>query len=298
MGLMKQGMVERATGTTDLELEAQANESLLVKKISAHIPSAAAQDRNIWIDQVNIQQWVALSTWYALAGIQSTGYVPKYNPLHAAGVLRPFPIASGQKLLIDGGVANSYTEVVYDRYDEGDITADMPNGTQSPEYDLIQVISNSSAVSAAGDAPLDQSDLDTAFPAFPGGANVPANHTMKLMALFGSPVAEGDGGASDGATTLLKFIQDRRDLFDKDLGGITFAGDTSHVAASTIYSPFASRLSQGLALAEPSIIVFDEPIVFGEGSELNVFATVTGAGTDLAASVIPLGLVFHVTRRP
>lgn len=299
MSLRKKGMVEVATGTSALTLKAEAHESIRVTDIRYFTLAAGAEDFDISIDTKRIMQLKAPSGWYLGFSNPISNIVSILTSLKELGMFWPIPLASGQTLTVTAAGANKFVEVVYDLYDAGDVQANEPNGTLSNESMLYQVIGNSDTVTAAGDWPLDQSQLDSIFPAFPGGAKVPANHTMDLLALFGSPVTKAASGAQQQHTSRLKLVKNADDIADKDLGGYLFYGDQDYATNGTHYRTDASRLWVPKDGVRAGLIVFDEPIRFVGGDELNVNATVVESATagDLTANEISLGMVFRVSRQ-
>lgn len=287
-------MVESTSGTTALTLQARAGESLLVKDIDNVIAAAGAEDISVSIDRKKIMQFKAPAGWYHLANMFPTGFFSIVGVMRVLGLLSPIPVAEGETLTITAPGANDYLNVRYDVYDADDIQSAMKNGSKGNTYDLFQVVSNSNVLTAAGDLPLDQSDLDTLFPAFPGGVVVPARHKMTLKAMFGSPAATGS--ATGQFTTKLKLLRDREDMLDADLLGIDFLGDAADAGGSVIFTPVASRIAAGVAFVHPRIFVFDDPVIFEAGSELNVYATIgdSGAGSDFTAGQVKVGMLFDV----
>lgn len=299
MALIRSGMVEHTSGTTALALKMEHGQSARVRRIEVVAAAAQADDYTIKIDRKSITQWKTPSAWYGMSDVLGRGYPTIVDALVAAGLWPVIPIASGEELTIDAPGANDYLEVEYDLYDEADVSADEPNGSKSATYRLPQVISNSAIVEAAGDAPLNQSDLDAQFPAFPGGEIVPSHMEMRLLAMFGTPAAISKATATHTQhTTYIKALADRADIFDKDLAGFPFVGNIDSATEAIDYAPDAGRLACGVAGVMPRLIVYKEPLIFPAGTELNVYATVVedAAGGDFAAAAIKLGMLFDVVR--
>jgi len=296
--LNRQGMVLKSVGTNVLEYTVPAGKSMRIRDIMYRTAAAAAEDISITVDRKLVMQFVAASGMYLLAERPSAGIFSTYRVLKAAGIDLDIPIEAGQVLNITAPGTNNYMEIVYDLYDEGDVKAEEPNGSKADKYTLLQVISNSGVLAAAGDLALDRSDTNAAFPNFPAGAVVPAKHKMILRGLFGAPASKGTGTANGEYTTFLKFLKDREDIFDPALIGINFLGDATFTTASLSNTTIMSRLLRPFAYVQAGLIMFDNPIEFDSGSELNVFATIarTGAGGDFVAGDVKLGLVFDVLR--
>ena len=242
---------------------------------------------------------VGLSGWNVLRDLNVLTYIPVAKVLKRLGLWPTFPVGKGQTFSITGGASGDYIAAYYDLYDAEDVSPGEPNGSDADVYRMIQMISNAGVRATAGDLQLNQSDIDSVFPAFPGGEVVPANTEMALLALFGSGVTKGTAAANGEYTTKLKFLADREDMFDKDLTGLDYLGDVAHVAATTEYETQIGPLALGIATMVPKIITFPDPIIFKAGEEVNIFATLarTGAGADFVAAELKLGLVFDVYRR-
>jgi hypothetical protein len=291
-------MVEVAEGTSSLELKAEAGTSLQIVDISFGVDGAQAEDITLSIDRKAIHHFKFPSGWYGLAEFPASSYQSLYRYLRKKGLIRPIPVGEGETVSVTAPGANNTLEVVYDLYDAGDIVPNMYNGSKSDRYDLLQIISNSAAISADGDADLDQSDLDSEFPGFPGGEVVPGRTQMLLKGLFGTGVSEGTGAAVGIYTDRIKFLADREDIFDKDLNGLLYVGDLSRTTATAAYGTDHGRLDIGRQYVEPKIIQFDDPIVFGPGEEVDISVECVEStdGATLAAGEIKLGMIFEVQR--
>tara|TARA_Y100000310_G_scaffold330007_1_gene400890 strand:+ start:698 stop:1576 length:879 start_codon:yes stop_codon:yes gene_type:complete len=289
-------MVEKTNGTTALSLQMPAGQSAMIRDIFCDLAAAGAEDIDVSVDRKRIFSFVAPSTWYLLGSDHPAGAYSILSEIIKAGLFQGIPLGEGETLEITGPGAGDYMEAVYDLYDAPDISPMSMNGSKSKSYQLFQVVSNAGTRATAGDLELNQSDLDTIFPQFPGGAVVPANLRMELRCLFGSTATKGGGAANGEFTQYLKMLRDREDILDKDLTGMTFLGDATYVTAAVEYRSEACRFGVSGSFALPHIVVFDPPIVFESGSELNVIATIgrTGAAADFAAGDIKVGMLFDV----
>ncbi len=298
MGLIRQNMIERAAGVTPLVLQLGSSESARVKRIWYEPAAAALEAIRVFIDRREVLHFAAPAMWRLLSDMYVGGYTSIAGALHRIGLWPVIPIGKGEALTITGGAANSYLTVVYDLYDGEDVNPAEPNGSKADRYRLFQIVSNAGVLAAAGDLALNQSDLDSLFPSFPGGHDVPAGSTMELIGLFGTAASKGTGAANGEYTTALKLLKDREDLLDRDLVGLPFRGDPAFVGASVEYETLVGPIRAGVQYMEPRLYLFDPPVEFPGGSELNVFATIarTGAGADFAAGEVKLGMLFDVLR--
>lgn len=298
MALIRPNMVENAAAAATLSLYMPAGQSCRVKGIRGWRSTKVVEDLRVHIDRKLTLQIANPITWLVAQGTDDQPYEMLEDLLVRRGLWPILPIGEGQTLEISQGNDDNwdYLEVLYDLYDGGDVARNEPNGTESNVYRMMQVISNSGAVAAAGDLELDQSDLDTVFPAFPGGDSVPSKTTMTLRALYGGPAACDDGAAGVGqATEYLRFISEREDVFDKDLNGLIFAGDVTE-ATATVYTTDAGRLRVPDDAAPGTIIQFPEPIVFPSGEELIIRASILHTAAGFVAGEVKLGMIFDVER--
>lgn len=299
MSLKRKGMTAVAMAATTLSLTMQANESCIITSVRVHTLALAAESIRLSVDNKLVGHFSAPSGWNLLTQQNQDNLTCIMDEFRAAGLVPTYPVASGQTFLITGAPANSYIEVTYDLHDAGDIKGDEPNGFASNEFTIFSTISNGTVLAAAGDIPLNVSDIDAQFPAFPAGEVVPANYTARLLGLYGTGIGKGSGAANGQFTTRIKFSQDRKELFDKALLGILHHGDNVAVTAGLINTCLYGRLQVPGANRRATIITFDDPPEFPMGSELNVIATVgrTGAAADFIAGDIKLGLLLNFVRR-
>tara|TARA_R100001086_G_scaffold112467_1_gene57352 strand:- start:7040 stop:7936 length:897 start_codon:yes stop_codon:yes gene_type:complete len=298
MALKNSGMIETTSGTTAAVLKAESGESLFVRDIQYHDVGANAESLNVTIDRKDVFQFEAPTGWYLLQDDYAAEIESISQLMREAGLFPTFPVAEGEELQVSGGTAGSVMNIVYDMYDAGDVKNTWRNGTRSKKSEIWQVVDNSTAIAAAGDADLDASDLDSVYPAFPGGALVPAGEQWMLKALFGSPASTGDTSANDLYTTRLKLIRDRTDIFDKDRVGAHLLGNSAYTAAAPGYESHGSLITVPKANQRGKIYQFPTPPIFNEGQELlcKITCALTSAG-DFGIGELKLGLVFDIERK-
>lgn len=298
MALIRPNMVENAKAAATASLYMPSGQSCRVKGIRGWRSTPVAEDLRVHIDRKLVLQIVNPIVWNVAQGTDDQGYEMLEDLLVREKLWPILPVGEGQTLEITQGNSDNwdYLEILYDLYDAADVARTEPNGTEALKYRLMQVISNSGTIAAAGNLALDQSDLDAVFPAFPGGDTVPSKTTMSLLALYGGPAACDDAAAGVGqATEYLRFVSGREDMFDKDLLGLIFAGDVTE-ATATVYTTDAGRLRVPDASAPGQIIKFPEPIAFPAGEELIVRASILHTAAGFVASEVKLGMIFDVER--
>jgi len=234
-------------------------------------------------------------------------YVPGFN-LMAYLVKRelPFslPIAEGQKLTVTRYDQPGNVQVLYDRYDAGDIRADMPCGTASKSYGFLQYLKTTETLAADGDLLLNTAITPAEFPDFPAGKACPANTNIKLHGICGS--AHNEGGAADlfWYDTYLKLVRDREVLFDEDRLGIPFLGTALGTTFDPEYSESKSIIGSGATFVEGAAhdvgkppLMFATPLVFVSGEELLVYLSGKTVGVyTTATDEMDVALILEVNK--
>lgn len=302
--LIQANKVKRITASGGGDLQAAAGKSLLVKAIYC-IASSNDTYLTIRVDRVTV-------AFYRVSGRSGNHLSPKialYVVPHIMEFLASrdinvsIPIAEGQTLNVSRYAETGNVIIVYDEYDAGDIQATMPNGSNGSEYVFMQYMSTSETPTASQDLSIDTSLSPAEFPDFPAGKVVPANHEITLLGLVGHPFTTGAAGPNAWGTSFVKLVKEREVLFDNDRNGIPFDGQDSSVTADAYGCNFSLigactpvLLDSGVqAIGDP--LMFDPPIVFSEGAELNVY--LSGVMTTAAAweeTMLDLAAILLVKR--
>lgn len=302
--LRQANKVKRIIASGGGDLTAPSGKSFMVKRIEC-VPAANHTYLTLSVDRVT----VAIYRVKGRAGNHLSsiilGYIAKniMDFLTEKGVNVQIPIATGQTLNVSHYAEAGNNIIVYDEYDEGDIRADMPNGSNATEYNFLQYMSTSETPTASQDVLLDVSLSPAEFPDFPCGKAVPANHRITLLGLVGHPFTTGAAGPNAWGTSFLKLIKDREVLFDEDRNGIPFDGQDSLATADAYMSNFSLIGSCTPALFDTAVqafglpLMFTPPLVFEPGQEL--LAYLSGVMTTAAAweeSMVDMAAVLKVER--
>lgn len=287
--MLKQGnCVKRITASGGGDLTAPSGKSFLVKSIYC-IASTNDTYLTISVDRVTV-------AFYRVKGRAGNHLAPMLvdyiNPnlmdfLTSKGVNVTIPIAEGQTLNIARYAETGNVIVVYDTYDAGDIRADQENGSLSNTYLMIQYMSSSETPTANQSILLDTSLSPSEYPDFPAGRVVPAGHKVTLIGLVGHPFTTGAAGPNAWGTSFIKLVRDRETLFDEDRNGIPFDGQDSSATSDAYECNFSLIGPCVPVLLDTSVqtigdpLIFDPPLEFKEGEELNIF--LTGVMTTAAA---------------
>lgn len=305
--LLQGNCVKRTYGDTSLSLEAKAGESLLLRRLGCK-----AHENDTYLTLRVDRKTVGVYRTYGRAGnhlgciggLEHTLNLMAF--LASKNINVSIPIGEGQTFSIDA--INAATEIVaeFDRYSAGDITPNMPNGSESKEYIFMQYMTSRAALASTGDLLLDVSLSPSEFIDFPCGKVVPAKTTVRMLGLVGNTYSNGGSGADRSYTQFVKLVKDRETLFDIDRAGIPFRGRfggsayVSYIPDFSLiggvyqpvdyaFSPFDADINIGKPL------MFEPVLEFVSGEELLVKLTCNkGSTRTLTADDIDLAAILHV----
>lgn len=284
--LLQSNMVKRITASGGGDLEAKTGESLRVKRIEC-IPSTNDTYLTVTVDLTTV-------AYYRIKGKSGnhlstilTSYLKRnlMEFLANHGINVTIPVAEGQTLSVSRYAEAGNVMIIYDRYSAGDVKASEPNGSEAKIFTFLQYAKVGTVPTASGDALIDTALTPAMFPDFPCGKVVPARHTIDIMGIFGCPFVDAASAGNCFATTFLKLIRDREVLFDPDRNGIPFDGQDA-AATAIVYGSNFSLIGSGteillnsnvIANGEP--LLFEPPMRFEAGQELNAYLSIVKSGT-------------------
>ncbi|GAI73065.1 unnamed protein product, partial [marine sediment metagenome] len=186
--LQQSDCVKLLPQNSSYDLQADTNESFLVKGIFV-APDTDDTFLTIKIDNVTVGFYrVYGKSGNHLGGIRG-GYVG-FNLMRylvERGLPFSLPVAEGQKLHLSRPAGAGHIQVLYDRYDAGDIRKDMPCGSAAKNYGFLQYLRETNVLTGSGDMLLDTAITPAEFPDFPAGKPVPAKMSIKLHGIVGCP---------------------------------------------------------------------------------------------------------------
>lgn len=283
--LRQANMVKRITASGGGNLSAAAGESLLVKRIEC-IPSASDGYLTLSVDRVTVGYYRVKGKSGNHLSTILTSYLKRnlMQFLADAGINVTIPVGEGQTFNVSRFAEEGNVILVYDKYDAGDVTPIMPNGSESKEFNFIQYAKIGTAPTATGDHLIDTALTPAEFPDFPCGKVVPALHTIKLLGIVGCPFVNASGANVNFETQFMKLIKGREVLFDEDRNGIPFNGEDAAAVADTygsnfsLIGPCTEVLLNTNVIANGEPLMFAPPIDFMAGEELNVYLTLLKNG--------------------
>lgn len=217
------------------------------------------------------------------------------------GLWKGFPVAEGETFKITGvSRSNAKQILIYEIYDAEDMKSDAENGSKSGSYMFLNYGNCGGNINTNGDSLYKTSVSPAEFPAFPFGQVVPAKHEIEILGICASPFAPKENDDTDYIyTRYLKLVKDREVLFDEDRNGIIFENRQLDLTGRV------DSVAQGISLignkSEYDLndpLMFDPPLKFMPGDELNIYVTTVqgGSGQNISIAQHEICLIERVTR--
>jgi len=295
MALKEGYMVFHGTGKNEYSLTPNFAEGIVIKEI--HVPSAVDDYLLVYIGKT-------LMGYFSIGADpignnlftneESSMEANIYNYLVKREIFRPYKVAEGETIIFRTQNGSNFDIlVVYETYDSADVDPTTPGGSKSGEYDFVHYIYPSSVdIESVVDSTLTPSE----FPAFPAAQSVPAGKEIHVHGIIGIPATACDVHPSPSHVTrtkAIKFIYNRKVLFDEEKIGIPFYG-TSSPSDTKDYGVYLSQISPCSSRDKREVFLFPSPLVFAEGEELDVrivLEQVTGSVIQLAPSDLVIALI-------
>jgi hypothetical protein len=212
--------------------------------------------------------------------------------------LTGYPIAEGQKFTVsyDTGVTGDIL-IIYEKYAAGDMKKTDPNGSEPTEYVIINYGTRGAGY-VDGDNLLDTSLIPKEFPAFPFGETVPAKTVIEILGICAMDIGKTSAtGANKQYSEYLRFVKERKTLFDEDLKGLKLKG-IPPTADGTNYGTGLSQLGFYSTQDIRYPYLFETPLVFEAGEELGVYLTtkVAAGSANITSTDICVGLIERIKR--
>lgn len=300
--------IKTVVGTADLSLKADAGESFLIKSVKVY--SAAGTYVTFKIEKTTVGFFRVdetygnhlafpkqLSADAAVTGLYSKNLL---DLLFEKGIFKGYPIAEGETFLLTGaGGAADIKSVVYEIHEAADQKPENPNGSKSKEYFVVNYGDTGAAIAAAEDARYDNCLNPAEFPAFPYGVDVPAKTEINIHGICGKEVGVRNATPATAIySTFLKLLKDREVLFDEDRNGLLF--NFAQVTGTSVTRTGGGKSIIGnydhLDTRFP--LLFDDPLKFLSGDELNMYVSTLEPvdASSIAVAHQVLGLILTVRR--
>ena len=303
--MLRQGnKVKRLTVSGGGDLIAPAGRSYLVKSLYC-IASTNDTYLTVRVDRVTVAIYrVKGRAGNHISPMLKTYHVPHIiDFLSSKGINVSIPVAEGQTLNVSRYAETGNVIIVYDEYDAGDIRADMPNGSDANEFTFLQYMSTSETPVASQDVLLDVSLSPAEFPDFPAGKTVPAKSKITMLGLVGHPFTTGAAGPENWGTTFVKLVREREVLFDDDRNGIPFDGQDAAAIADAYMCNFSLIGACVPVLLDSAVkaiglpLLFNPPLVFDEGEELNMYLSgIMLTGAQWEETMVDIAAILQVVK--
>lgn len=320
MGLREAFMVKQQFGATALTLTAKPGESLLVKGVYVRDPNA--DYITLQTDKTTVGYFRVSNTMGIDLGFQWGAETYQEDNVVAVdvigtrrfggsgnildwmiqnGVMRGYPVAEGETFRATVALkATTIISVVYEVHDAGDLTAEMANGSKAKEYAYVNYGRFAAAPATAVTTEYTAGQNPAEFPAFPFGADVPAQTKIEMIGVAASSWTTVAAAAANYITSeYLKFVRERKVLFDDDRVGVI------HYGFTTIRQVNQSHVGTGFSLFHACSdkdrlppFVFPEPIIFESGEDFDIYCTTAIGGAGVAANLAAseIAVISKVTR--
>lgn len=304
MALRKANQVYTTTGTTEISLEAKADESFLVKGIYVFNPTGASLTlrtgrTNVGFFRTSGALGSHIGYRPGFAEAQLAGNLNALDLAIAKGWHRGFPVPSGYTFTGEGpGQSGAVQSVLYDEYDPGDQRRDMPNGPDSNELDYFTYGNTGATISTAATSAYDTMLNGTEYAGFPWTTVVPSNSTITWFGIFASSFAPSENdGTDDLSTTYLRFTKDREVMFDPDRNGLAIWEALGTQSADQIGGG-ACVVGQHSATDDRGPFELDPPMVFNGGDEVTVEVStqIAGSGANMLIADQEVAIACRIAR--
>jgi len=224
------------------------------------------------------------------------------NFLIEVGWMAGYPIADGQKLTIRPYVKTEYLGdvlIVYEEYDAGDMSSEMPNGSRAAEFLFTGYGDVGSVITTAKDYHLNNSNIPIIYPQFPFDVSVPSGYTIDILGILGSESLDYDAAADYSQTKYLKMLKDRKVLFDDERNGLLFYQPVpSDAVVGVLFAEGLSMVGGFSEFDRRAPFIFPEPLHFVAGEELTAYITaaISTAAGEIAQGYSEIGFIMRATR--
>jgi len=190
------------------------------------------------------------------------------------GIFSGYPIQSGSKFTVKN-TSPATMSIIYDVYDAGDIHNTMENGKDSKELTFLMYGQPAADVDTATDTQITKKNNPSEFCDFPFRGGVA---TKRKIDLYG--VVYSSRGADDGTTPAncihtkyLKLMKGRNVLFDSMRMGLPALGNNVIIGGTFSAENGYDIGGEYSDLYQKDALIFDQPIRFANGEELDTYWT-------------------------
>lgn len=246
--------------TASLSLTAKVGESIRIKQLRVGALASGGFCECL-IDRLSVGFWYIgdIAANHLEQCSEATVLPNVFERLQQLGAFEGYPIAEGETFEIKPHTQGTTIvgAIIYEIWDAADIKAEMPGGSKSNEYMMLNYGTNAAIIAAGAYGDINKSRNPSEYPAFPFGAVVPANTEVDILGIL---LKDWGGYVDNTANTMrfLKMIKDRNVLFSEDRRGIYCTQGMSYFTFGPIRQ------------TNTDIKLFPTPLTFGPGDELGI----------------------------
>lgn len=303
MALRQNGLHKVQEGAGTLALTAEADRSIRVTRIRECGPCDANRYVELTINRKSVGYFrcsypdnegrsmsdIAMNDpiWELAAGdLTRQLAVNIFDWMKQYGQPITYPVAEGQTFRIDI-IAGTVIDVEYDLYDAGDVVETEMNGTESNEFLYIERGSNAAAlVAGIAQHMIVNSITPATFPDFPFQGVAGAKSTFEIYGIIGQPSMEFVAALS-WCTDRLQLVHNREIFLDPDRIGLQFLGDAARAVPGFNVNRVNSVVGHNATPLDVPLM-FNPPLRFEPGDELNTIVTFTAAVAGVPAALLAL----------
>jgi len=215
------------------------------------------------------------------------------------GIFKGYPIQSGSKFTVKN-TSPATISIVYDIYDAGDIHNTMENGKDSKELTFIMYGQPAANVNSTTDTQITKKNNPSEFCDFPFRGGVATKRKIDLYGVLYSSRGADDGLAVTHCihTKYLKLMKGRNVLFDSMRTGLPALGSDVQVVNTFEAENGYDLGGEYSDLYQKDAPIFDQPIRFANGEELDTYWTTAVASTPgtFLASELEIAYILKETQ--
>ena len=269
-----------SAGMAELTLSAGAGESLVVRNV--YVSGRDGAYATFFIDTSTQGYFRTSSTGLG----NHLSYIKKSSKtktilgyLTDKGIFRGYPIQSGSKFTIKNTNAAAMS-IIYDIYDAGDINNTMENGKDSKELTFLMYGQPAANVNTTTDTQVTHRNNPSEFCDFPFRGGVATKRKIDLYGIVYSSRGADDGTAANYIiTNYIKLMKGRDVLFDGARLGLLATGKMVQTDGTFEAENGYDVGGENTDLYQKDALIFDQPIKFINGEELDTYWTTAVAQT-------------------
>ncbi len=187
-----------------------------------------------------------------------------------------YPIETGSRFTVKNS-SPAHIVIMYDKYAPGAIKSDMENGKDAKSFTYLAYGQPGADVNTSTDTLISLKNNPSEFSNFPFSGAVPSKRKIEIYGFLFSERGADDGTATANyiRTEYLKLIKNREVLFDSDRKGFFYRGTNVTTIGGFAAENYLGVSGENTNLYQKEPFLFDSPLIYEEGEELDTYITTT-----------------------